>query len=125
MGKIIVVFLLVSIILSAFLHIGGIIILQVSGESMKPTIEPGDHIIAAPVKDRVGSIVYYENPESESDYSVVHRIVVKHCCELNHPENNISYITKGDYNSVNDNYVLTDEYVKGRVLLIIRQFLRQ
>lgn len=87
----------------------------VLSQSMKPTLDIGSLVGVKPINPvdlRVGDIITFTSL-SESDITTTHRIV-----EIDN-EKNINFITKGDANAVNDQYLVSADNVVGKVVFYI------
>ena len=81
----------------------------VSG-SMQPELNIGDVIIVKETNDlelNIGDIISYRSGQS----IVTHRIH-----KINYENGRKNYITKGDYNNVEDNIIITIDSIEGKVV---------
>lgn len=83
----------------------------ISGESMYPTLYPGERIICRIIDDKTklksGNIILFYN-ETEKRY-VIHRII-----KVNMLKNGeCYYVTKGDKNLIVDEYLVKTNDVRG------------
>ena len=81
----------------------------VSG-SMQPELNIGDIVIVKEVNDlelNINDVISYRNGQNV----VTHRIV-----RINYVDGQKQYITKGDYNNVEDSIVLTIDSIEGKVV---------
>ena len=86
----------------------GVTILQVSSNSMMPTLKKGDFIIVKKQKEyNIGDIITYEITEGNNKYYVTHRIVEK---------NENEYRTKGDDNNKIDDNKIFENAIKGKII---------
>ena len=86
----------------------GVTILQVSSNSMMPTLKKGDFIIVKKQKEyNIGDIITYEITEGSNKYYVTHRIVEK---------NENEYRTKGDDNNKIDDNKIFENAIKGKLI---------
>ena len=79
--------------------------LQVTSGSMEPNIKVGEIIIILKTKDyNVGDIVTIC---TKNNNLITHRIIKKE---------DKNYITKGDFNNIQDEDIITKENIKGKVI---------
>lgn len=81
----------------------------VSG-SMQPELNIGDIVVVKEVSDKelnVNDIIAYRSGQNV----VTHRIV-----DINYINGQKQYITKGDYNNIEDDEILTIELIEGKVV---------
>lgn len=81
----------------------------VSG-SMQPELNIGDMVVVKEVSDmdlNVGDIISYRNGQS----IITHRIH-----QVNYVDGKKQYITKGDYNNIQDSIVITIDSIEGKVI---------
>lgn len=87
----------------------GISILEISSNSMNPTLYKGDKIIIKKQEEyEEGDIITYISKENNC---ITHRIVKKY-------EN--VFITKGDNNNIEDNEQIKKEQILGKVIYIYK-----
>lgn len=108
---------IIAISVMFFILISGITkynIIAVGSDSMNPIIFKGDAVVLKKVKDyskiKEGNILIYK----KNDKIVIHRVT-----EIR-KDNKYSFITKGDSNKTNDNYVVFEEEVIGISLFKIK-----
>ena len=90
----------------------GVTILQVSSNSMMPTLKKGDFIIVKKQKEyNIGDIITYEITEGNNKCYVTHRIVEK---------NGNEYKTKGDDNNKIDDNKIFENAIKGKIIFTNR-----
>ena len=86
----------------------GVTILQVSSNSMMPTLKKGDFIIVKKQKEyNIGDIITYEITEGNNKYYVTNKIVEK---------NGNEYKTKGDDNNKIDDNKIFENAIKGKII---------
>ena len=102
----VILLLLVSLIFISLLTPIGLY--KVEGDSMEPTLKPGDLVVAMPSDNyQVGDIIIFKN--ERQNLMVVHRIVNK--------TENDNYITKGDNNDRIDQRLLNIPSVKENIIV--------
>lgn len=90
---------------SPFVSMFNIGMLQVTSGSMEPNIKIGEIIIILKVKNyKVGDIVTIC---TKNNSLVTHRIIKKE---------DKKYITKGDFNNIQDEDIITNEEIQGKVI---------
>lgn len=90
---------------SPFVSIFNIGMLQVTSGSMEPNIKVGEIIIILKTKDyNEGDIVTIC---TKNNNLITHRIIKKE---------DKNYITKGDFNNIQDEDIITKENIKGKVI---------
>lgn len=78
--------------------------------SMEPELNIGDMVIVKEISDyelNVGDIISYRNGQSV----ITHRIE-----KIHYNNGQISYITKGDANNVEDSTIITNDDIEGKVI---------
>ena len=86
----------------------GVTILQVSSNSMMPTLKKGDFIIVKKQKEyNIGDIITYEITARNNKCYVTNRIVEK---------NGNEYKTKGDDNNKIDDNKIFENAIKGKII---------
>ena len=109
-------FAVVLIILLLFVYLisdlGRFTILAIGSDSMKGTIDKGDVVfLDKNVKEyKIGDVIAF----TYGGTTIVHRIV-----DINKGENT-TYVTKGDYNNAEDNWLITDKDIKAKCKFIIK-----
>lgn len=112
---VVIVLAVISALVTVIPLILGAVPLTVLTGSMRPGIQPGDVVVAAPVAAhdlRLGDIVTFQ-PESDNPTLITHRIV-----ELSDGDAGVQLITRGDANSADDPQILAEQ-VRGRMLYVV------
>lgn len=82
----------------------------IASGSMKPTIPTGSIVLTQADNNlKVGDVIAFKSPE-DSSITIVHRVI---------GINNGHYLTKGDNNTVSDNWEVTPSQVNGKILFHI------
>lgn len=88
--------------------------LIVRSGSMTPTIGVGDIVAVTKAHDyRIGDVIAFKS-EKNSDTIITHRIT-----DIEHAENALQYKTKGDANEEEDNWIVTQDRVLGKLFITV------
>lgn len=103
--------IIISLIAFNMMNPINLYILNVKSGSMQPILNINDKIIVKEESNyNIGDIITYQNSDN---VLVTHRIIEKH-------EN--TFITKGDSNNSEDLLPITVNAIKGKVIIIIKQY---
>ncbi len=83
-------------------------IVAVVSDSMVPTLNRGDLVVASGGDINVGDIIIYSGPRS---YPIIHRVV-----GVENESGITGYITKGDNNPSEDPWIVTRDEIHGKLL---------
>jgi signal peptidase I len=113
-GLVVLIFSIVVLISLAFSPVKSIHLLRVMSGSMEPNVQTGSIVVVknVPVHQiQKGDVITYT---SKNGTSITHRVV-----EIKSSENNISLVTKGDLNNIPDVDPISENQIKGKVLVSI------
>lgn len=88
---------------------------KITTDSMKPEINSGDVVIVKKLENneeiKKGDVITFE----KTSEVITHRVI-----ELKYENNQTTYVTKGDNNNLEDSNTITNDNIKGKVVLTIR-----
>jgi signal peptidase len=112
-------FLLIFVVVIVLLHfVFGFQYVVILTDSMKPSINPNDLVVTAPVSPdslRVGDVIMYRVALGNSTYQIVHRIIDIRT----DPTGGYCFLTKGDNRKYTDPWRVYPDQVVGKVVLVV------